>query len=99
MDTINYFLEKMASENNFIFTIADDTYQLNARSPDSYAVLLQLQSPSFSGEGNKESINLEGLQVIQIDVGQHANRCNDPDFLIQVRDAILRVVSSMQQNK
>jgi hypothetical protein len=90
-DTIDRFLAKLTAENNFIFTVAENVDQDNALLPDSYHVLLQLKSESFSDKGNAESIKPDDRRIIQFDIGQNATHCDEPDFLIRVREAILQL--------
>jgi hypothetical protein len=90
-DTIDRFLAKLTAENNFIFTLAENVDQDNVLLPDSYHVLLQLKSESFSDKGNAESIKPDDRRIIQIDIGQNAAHCDEPDFLIRVRESILQL--------
>lgn len=99
MDTIHGFLEKLASENNFVFAMQEHVGEPDARSPGRYGVLMELQSVSFYAELNEKELNSGNGRTIQIDIGSDGANCNDPDFLIRVRDAILQVASSVRQGK
>jgi hypothetical protein len=52
-DNIDSLLEKIGSENNFAFTLSDESGQAGLRMPDSGAILLQFQPNAFMEEKNE----------------------------------------------
>ena len=96
LEVIKSFLANLAAEDNFAFTIADETNQPDGRFPVSYPVILYMRPYHLTGEWEAVSVNPADSGEIHIATGPDAFLCHDPEFSMQVRNAILKA-SSMKR--
>jgi hypothetical protein len=125
-EIIKSFLEKLAYESNFVFTVAGGSDEWTASSRDSYSAVIRFlpsgygeeetgpgKTTFFPGHGITQPgeygyiahnpgnsyppvwIDQADRRLLHILIGQNASYCNDPDFLIQVRQAILQAAFSV----
>jgi len=81
MTSARPFLEKMASDNNFVVDITDDTSQLNDTNLAKYQVLIQLQQAPFDMSDDQQDAVQRFIEHGKGWVGIHAAGLTGRDFV------------------
>lgn len=81
MTSARPFLEKMASDNNFIVDITDDTSQLNDDNLAKYQVFIQLQEAPFDMSTEQQAAVQKFIEQGKGWVGIHAAGLTGRDFV------------------